>query len=221
MKKNSILVVSVLIIALIAYFLLRPEKVIQNVKIYETGTTIGSLFEENLSFEEVDRTEPMGTLFSKTRVTDPAQIHEIYVSEVLKDDFMMEMIYKRWTNTTALVRFSNKEPLFSFYYEGLYGPPMWFCFFETQLNEEKRVRIPFSLELEDGAWRQVTNVAKYPVMIALDDLDTDYYIFDAKNPLTPEIIRDFIARCQEIDEIITERMQTDPDYYSPVQDGPY
>ena len=69
----------------------------------------------------------------------------------------------------------------------------------------------------NGAW---LNTLGRP-MIALDDLDTDYYIFDAKNPLTPEIIRDFIDRCQEIDEIITERMQTDPDYYNPVQDGPY
>ena len=219
MNKNTILVVSVLIIALIAYFLLRPEQVIQEVKIYKPGTTIGSLFEENLSFEEIDRSEPMGTLFSKTRVTDPHQIHEIYVSEVLKDDFMMEMIYKRWTNTTALVRFSNKEPLFSFHYEGLHGPPMWFCFFETQLNKEKRVRIPFSLELEDGAWRQVTNVAKYPVMIALGDLRKKHKISYASTPLTPKVLNAFLDDCQQIDEIITERMQTDPDYYSPVQLG--
>ena len=74
MKRKIIYIGIVLIIALIAYFLLRPEQVIQNVKIYKPGTTIGSLYPEDLTFEEIDRTEPMGTLFSKTRVTDPAQI---------------------------------------------------------------------------------------------------------------------------------------------------
>ena len=45
---------------------------------------------------------------------------------------------------------------------------MWFCFFETQLNEEKRVRYPSRFELEDGAWpnRNILNDWR--------NLDTDY-----------------------------------------------
>ena len=222
MKRNIIYIGLVLLIALIAIYLYaQSKKIIHDVVIYEPHTTVGSFHDNDTSFKAIDRTSPMNVLFSKTLLDDESQLYAIYPHDELENKAMLNIIWEFESSDTYKKNIQTSEPLFSFYYEGIYGPPHWFCFFEEQLNETTRVRVPYTFEFKNGEWRESARNRKYPVRIALDDLDTDYYIFDAKNPLTPEIIRDFIDRCQEIDEIITQRMQTDPDYYNPVQDGPY
>ena len=70
MKKIIIYIGIVLIIALIAIYLYaQSKKIIHDVVIYEPGTTIGSLYPEDLTFEEIDRTEPDGHALSVRRVS--------------------------------------------------------------------------------------------------------------------------------------------------------
>lgn len=215
MKKN-IFILLLIIITVSLYFLKKNTSIIKDVKIYKSSTSINDLDKGEQDFSEIDRSRPESLLFGKTLAKESAEIRQIYSSQT--DERILDDICKSWKSEELRQKWRERNLLFSFKYEGDYSPPYWFCFFKSKQGTYRPV---ISLESENNEWRQSTNIEKYPSIIAFYDIAQQFNLLDATTPLTPEIIRDFIDRCQQIDEIITERMQTDPDYYNPVQDGPY
>jgi len=219
MKKVLFIILAVIVVLILVVFFYLKDKedssgTVRNVVIYKPSTTIGSLYNKNMTFDKVDRTLPEGTLFCKTKSENPNQLKKLYTTSVNKDKYMMKEIQRDETSAGYKDRISQKKLLFSFYYYGTYGPPLWFCIFESA---DGALRSPFISEKEGNMWRQVVNSGKYPVMIAVSDLGEKHKIFDGKTPLNQKIIDAFISDCRNIDTIISAGMAKDPEHYGPVQ----
>jgi len=210
-----ILVVIVVLISVVFFFLKEDSAgTVRNVVIYKPSTTIGSLYNKNMTFDKIDRTLPEGTLFCKIKSENPNQVEQLYTASANKNKYMMKMIQKREISIEFKNEISQKKLLFSFYYYGTYGPPLWFCVFESA---DGALRSPFIFEKENNKWREVVDSGKYPVIIAVFDLGKKHKIFDGKIPLNQKIIDAFINDCRDIDTIISAGMAKDPEHYGPVQ----
>lgn len=217
MRKLVIVTVITVGIILVLFFTLQngenSSDIIRKVVVYEPLTSIGSLYNENASFEEIDRTHPEGVLFCKTRSETTNQLTHLYAESANKSE-IMELIQSDENSFEFKKRISQKRLVFSFYYYGIYGPPHWFGIYE---NQEGTARSAFFLEQENGAWRQGVDSGKYPIRIAFFDSGKKYGIFDAGKKLIRQEIDTFINAFRNIDDVITEGMAKDPEYYGPVQ----
>ena len=219
MKKVLFIILSVVVVVvLFLFFYLKDgadsSGIVRNVVIYKPSTTIGSLYNKNMTFDKVDRTLPEGTLFCKTKSENPNQVKQLYTASANKNKYMMKIIRERGVSIEFKNEISQKKLLFSFYYYGTYGPPLWFCVFESA---DGALRSPFIFEKENNKWREVVDSGKYPVIIAVFDLGKKHKIFDGKIPLNQKIIDAFINDCRDIDTIISAGMAKDPEHYGPVQ----
>ena len=187
--------------------------IIRKVVLYKPSMTIGSLYGDNTSFDDINRSLPEGVLFCKTRSENANQVEQLYTASANESEAMM-MIRNRGISGDFKKRISQKTLLFSFYYYGIHSPAHWFCLFESPDGNSRAV---FFLEQENGIWRQGTDVAKYPVRIAFFDLAKKHNIFDSKQVLSRDVIDAFINDCRNIDSIITTGMAEDPEHYGPVQ----
>jgi hypothetical protein len=208
---------AVFIITAVLFYISKTKEtesgIIRNVVLYQPSTKIGDLYNANKSFNEIDRTLPERTLFSKTKVENKTQLEKIYTSSVQKSE-MMQVIQGDEASEKYKNDIRQKEVLFSLYYHGSYGPPYWFCFFESPGIS---FRVPVFLELENDEWRQETDIGKYPVIIAFFDLGKKHGVFNGGKPLTQSDIEAFINDCRNLDDIITAGMAEDPEYYGSVQ----
>lgn len=189
------------------------SEIIRKVTLYKPSMTIGDLHDANKSFDKIDRKKPERTLFSKTVVENNDQLGKIYTASV-KESEIMQVIQEDESSEKYKNEISQKKVLFSFYYYGYYGPPYWFCFFESPGIS---FRIPVFFELENNEWRQETDIGKYPVLIAFFDLGKKHGVFDGKKPLTQSDIEAFINDCRNLDDIIAKGMSENPEHYGPVQ----
>ena len=215
------------IIALIAFFLIiagivlftimcreQGTAVIRDAVVYKPFINVGSLYEQDLTFEQIDRTRPEGTLFSKTKSETGNQVEELYTASANNDEYMMNIIRAREISTDFKKEISKMVLLFSFYYYGNYGPPHWFCILDS---EDGTSKAPLFMELENGLWRQCPNVAKYPVRVAFFDLAKKHNFFSPKRVLSRSDIDSFIADIRNIDDVISSGMDENPEHYGSVQ----
>ena len=218
--RKIIIIISlvVLVVAVTLFYIIKIREVssgvVREVVVYKTSMSIGSLYKENPSFKEIDRTHPEGVLFCKTRTENADQVEELYTASANENKYMMKMIRDRGVSAEFKKSISHKTLLFSFYYYGSYSPSHWFCLFESQDGTSRAV---FFLEQENSIWRQGTDVAKYPVRIAFFDLAKKHNLFDTKRELSRANIDAFINDCRNIDDVISKGMIEDPEHYGPVQ----
>jgi len=217
-KTATVLGTAIIVITAILICFIKINKseteIIRNVVLYKTSMTIGDLYDGNKTFDEIDRTKPEGTLFSKTKVESVKQLKEIKSRSERSDKRAMKIVQKYEISDKYKKEIRQQKPVFSFYYYGSYAPPYWFCFLESTGSS---IRVPCRLELEDGKWREEGDIAKYPVLIAFFDLSKKHGMFNAKKKLTKNDIKAFINDCRNIDSIIAEGMATDPEHYERVE----
>ena len=218
MRKITFTISLIALMTLTLFYIIKIRKeasgVIRDVVVYEPSMSISSLYKEGLSFEKIDRTHPEGVLFCKTRTENTDQVERLYTASANSNKYMMEIIRNRETSSGFKKEISQKTLLLSFYYYGVHSPTHWFCLFESPDGTSRAV---FFLEQENSAWRQGTDVAKYPVRIAFFDLVKKLNVFDTKRILSRGDIDAFIDDCRNIDSIITTGMAEDPEHYGPVQ----
>lgn len=218
MQKVIVVIILSLIVAGIVFFaIMRREQgtaVIRDVVMYKPSTSVSSLYKEDLKFEHIARTQPEGTLFSKTKSETGNQVEKLYTASANNDEYMMNVIRAREISADFKEAISKMRLLFSFYYYGVYGPPHWFCILDS---EDGTSKVPLFMELENGLWRQCPNVAKYPVRVAFFDLAKKHNFFSPKRVLSRSDIDSFIADIRNIDDIISSGMDENPEHYGSVR----
>ncbi|MDF7802137.1 hypothetical protein P4C99_21880 [Pontiellaceae bacterium B1224] len=188
--------------------------VITNLVVYDPSTVVGLLCKPDTPFDEIDRSRPENVLFCKTIAENTSQLEKLYPVSVNNDTDIMKMIRSDEISVSFHSEWSQKKLIFSFYYCGTYGPPHWFCFIDTP---DSKIRVPAFLELENKAWRQGVDIAKYPVRVAFFDLCKKHGMYDATKTIGQKGIDSFINDCRNIDDIITDGIETDPEHYESVQ----
>ena len=219
-KVIMLLLLLVTVVVAVALFVMRSRNsIISGVKIYDPPVRISSLFESKLTFDEIDRTNPLGALFSKTKVETTNQIAEVYCKDD-SDPASIQNAIECDELTDELKRdLGNHKLILSFYYNGDYGR-YWF-YIDWSYDPKSEIDtgyFPSWLVYEDGVWKWCTDVAGSPIVVAYGDLFEKYNFWGRKEPtVNKSELRAFINDCCKMDEIIKERMKTDPEHYSRVQ----
>ncbi len=186
---------------------------ITNVVIYPPNNNIASLYKGNLSFDDIDRRQPEGVLFSKTIAIGTNQVTQLYTTSANNNEYTMRIIRDRGVTSEFKNTLGQQHMLLSFYYTGNYGPKHWFCIIDSTDGPFRSVLF---MEKEDALWRQCTDLRKYPVRIALFELARQHDLFNTKKALDPKTINTFIDEMKRIDNTIRMNTKENPDYYDPV-----